>query len=115
LYTALRAELITLNTLTPPALLLLLKALWILMVELARSCWRNLCEWRHLLDLDALTAALGGIRKASTSDLTNPMILANETIRLLNRIGVRRQETLYKFFLNKRHTPGMESKNRFVR
>jgi hypothetical protein len=85
------------------------------MVELVRSCWRNPREWRHLLDLDASTAASGGIRKASTSDSTNPMMPADETIRLLNRNGVRRQETLHEFFLNKRHTPGMESKNKFVR
>lgn len=57
----------------------------------------------------------GGVRKASTSDSTNPTMPADETTGLLNGNGVRRQGTLHEFFLNKRHTPGMESGNRFVR
>jgi hypothetical protein len=36
-------------------------------------------------------AALGGIKKASTSDSTNPTIPADKATGLLNKNGVRRQ------------------------
>jgi len=40
---------------------------------------------------------------------------ADETTGLLNGNGVQRQGTLREFFLNKKHTPGMESDNVIVR
>jgi hypothetical protein len=55
------------------------------------------CEWQHLLDLDASTTASGGIRKPSTSDLTNPTMPADETTGLLNKNEINRQGTLHKF------------------
>ena len=58
----------------------------------------------------------GGGRKTSVASSTNPPTMpANETTGLLNGSRARRQGALHDFFLNKRHTPGMESENVFVR
>jgi len=50
----------------------------------------------------------------STNTTSNTMP-ADETTGLLNGNGVRQEGTLHEFFLNKRHTPGMESNNAIVR
>ena len=49
------------------------------------------------------------------TDTTSNAMPADETTGLLNGNGVRREGTLHEFFLNKRHTPGMESDNVIVR
>jgi Ca2+:H+ antiporter len=40
---------------------------------------------------------------------------ADENTGLLNGNGVRREGTLHELFLNKRHTPGMDSENTLIR
>ena len=65
-------------------------------------------------------ARSGGSRRPSRSDeltATNTMP-ADEHTELLGANGnggARKRSTLHEFFLNKRHTPGMESEHKFVR